>query len=120
MSKDLESKVKKESHYELSFLRQIRQKLPDIIPQLEGQYKPFDGRKYAYDFAIPDLKILIDIQGGTWVNGRHNRAQGMNGDCEKNNLAQFDGYSTFIFTGDQVKNGSAIIMLERFLYHYHL
>lgn len=65
-------------------------------------------RKFRADFAWPDLMILVEIEGGVWTGGRHTRGAGFSKDCEKQNLAALAGYRVFRFTGDQVKNGSAI------------
>lgn len=51
-----------------------------------------DSRKWRFDYAIPDKKIAIEVEGGAWINGRHNRAQGFIKDMEKYNMAAAMGW----------------------------
>ena len=36
---------------------------------------------------MAEARVLIEIEGGIWVNGRHNRAAGFNADLEPSRLA---------------------------------
>lgn len=66
------------------------------------------GRKYRFDFAFVGLKIGIEIEGGTWMNGRHSRGAGFERDCRKYNCAALDGWRVFRFTTLMVESGEAI------------
>lgn len=58
----------------------------------------FDAkRKFRFDYAIPEFRIAIEIDGG----GRHNRAQGFIKDMEKMNLAAAQGWRVMHFTPQQ-------------------
>ena len=46
--------------------------------------------------------MLIEIEGGIWVNGRHNRAAGFNADLEKYLAAGRAGWRVFRFGPDQI------------------
>ncbi|MDM1769858.1 hypothetical protein, partial [Acinetobacter sp. 226-4] len=46
--------------------------------QTEFQFNP--ERKWRADFYILGTKVLIEVEGGIWSNGRHTRAQGYLGD----------------------------------------
>lgn len=37
--------------------------------------------------VMAEARVLIEIEGGIWVNGRHNRAAGFNADLEPSRLA---------------------------------
>jgi len=50
------------------------------------------GRQWAADFALPHLYLLIEVEGGIWKYGRHNRAEGFIADMEKYNAAAQLGY----------------------------
>ena len=59
--------------------------------------------------------VAVEIQGGQWSNGRHNRPEGYELDCEKSNLATFQGWRLYRFTGRQVTNGVAIDLIAKVL-----
>ena len=56
------------------------------------------GRRWRIDFAIVDLKIGIEIEGGVWANGRHTRGKGFIEDMEKYNAAVTLGWVILRFT----------------------
>lgn len=56
----------------------------------EYQFHP--KRKWRFDYAIPSHKIAIEVEGGAWINGRHNRASGFLKDMEKYNAAAVLGW----------------------------
>lgn len=53
------------------------------------------GRRFRLDFAWPDHKIGLEVQGGIWTRGRHSRGTGQLGDMEKNNLGIIHGWRVF-------------------------
>ena len=79
--------------------------------QTEFQFNP--ERKWRADFYILGSKVLIEVEGGIWSNGRHTRAQGYLGDMEKYNSAQELGYSVYRYSTEQVKSGKAIEDIRR-------
>jgi len=56
-------------------------------PDLEREYRFDAKRRWRADFAHVEARVLIEIEGGIWVNGRHNRAAGFNADLEPSRLA---------------------------------
>ena len=62
------------------------------------EYRFHPTRQWRFDYAIPDLRIAIEIDGGIWINGRHNRASGYLGDMEKFNAAATLGWVVLKFT----------------------
>lgn len=73
----------------------IRQKLG---VECVREYRFHPDRLWRFDYAIPDLRIAIEIDGGIWINGRHNRASGYIGDMEKFNAAATLGWVVLKFT----------------------
>lgn len=55
-------------------------------------------RLWRFDYAIPDHKVAIEIDGGLWTYGRHNRASGYIADMEKMNAAASLGWIVLKFT----------------------
>jgi len=72
------------------------------------QFKFHVERRWVVDFAWPDKKIIVEVEGGTWKGGRHTRGVGFRNDCIKYNQATLDGWKVFRFTSDMVKSGAAI------------
>jgi len=50
-------------------------------------------RKWRADYALPEFKILVEVEGAVWVQGRHTRGSGFVKDIEKYNTATSMGYS---------------------------
>ena len=77
-------------------------------PVREYQFAASLGRRWRLDFAWPDLLIGVEVEGGTWVAGRHSRGAGFEKDCEKYNAAVLLGWSVLRFTGAMVHSGVAL------------
>ena len=71
-------------------------------PDLEREYRFHHERRWRSDFAHVGARMLIEIEGGIWVNGRHNRAAGFNADLEKYLAAGLAGWRVFRFGPDQI------------------
>lgn len=74
-------------------------------------------RKWKFDFGIelhPKM-IGIEIEGGAWISGRHNRGAGFIKDMEKYNHATLLGWRVLRFTPQQVLDGSAIEFIKKVL-----
>lgn len=52
-------------------------------PPLEREYRFDSSRRWRADFAHLPSRTLIEIEGGIWIQGRHNRAAGFVADMEK-------------------------------------
>ena len=74
----------------------------------EREYRFCRTRRWRSDFAFPDHGLLVEIEGGLFVQGRHNRAKGMIADMEKYNTAAKEGWRLLRYTTDQVRSGEAI------------
>ena len=75
----------------------------------------FCQRKWRADFAFPEHKLLVEIEGGVWTRGRHVRGQGFVNDCEKYNMATLLGWRVLRFVPQWVDDGTALRMIERAL-----
>lgn len=75
-------------------------------PDLEREYRFHHERRWRADFAQMEARVLIEIEGGIWVNGRHNRAAGFNADLEKYLEASLAGWRVFRFGPDQITLGN--------------
>lgn len=71
-------------------------------PPLEREFRFHAERKWRADFAHLPSRTLIEIEGGIWINGRHNRAAGFNADLEKYLEAGLAGWRVFRLGPDQI------------------
>ena len=97
------------SEIEEQFALQIKTKQ---LPEPSREFKFLPTRRFRFDFAYPDLKIAVEIEGGSWTGGRHTTGSGFRKDCEKYNLAALTGWKVFRFTTDMVRDGIGITILE--------
>lgn len=66
------------------------------------EYKFHTTRNWRFDFAWPEARVAVEIEGGVWQRGRHTRGTGFIGDCEKYNAAVLDGWRVFRLTGEMI------------------
>lgn len=99
----------------------------------EREYRFAPPRRYRADFWIPvdgwevsdsqgnwvmvgeSPGYLIEVEGGTWVEGRHSRGSGFESDCEKQALAVIAGYRYMRVTSAQVEDGRALSWIRQAL-----
>lgn len=87
------------------YLKLISQEIgEEIVPE----FKFHPTRKWRFDYAIPSRKIAIEIEGGLWISGRHNRPFTMIKDFEKYNEAAKLGWRLLKYTPQQITNVSEI------------
>ena len=71
-------------------------------PPLEREFRFHAERRWRADFAHLPSRTLIEVEGGIWVQGRHNRAAGFNADLEKYLEAGLLGWRVFRFGPEQI------------------
>lgn len=81
--------------------------------EFEREFKFHDKRKWRADFRISNTKILVEVEGGVWTNGRHTRGTGYTADAEKYSTAASEGWIVLRFTTEQVKAGKAIGLIKK-------
>lgn len=72
-------------------------------PPLESEVRFHPTRRWRLDFAHLETKIGIEMEGGTWTQGRHTQGKGYANDCEKYNAAQLLGWRVFRLTSDMIR-----------------
>lgn len=69
-------------------------------PQPVAEYRFHDKRRYRFDFAFPEHKVAVEIEGGIYMRrGGHSTGGGITRDIEKGNLAVSEGWRVLRFTG---------------------
>jgi hypothetical protein len=97
----------------------------------EREYQFHSERKWRADFALiapmtvrlgsglhwtySAGKLLIEIDGGSWVAGRHTRGSGFEKDAEKLNAAAELGYRVLRYTPRMIESGEALEQIRRLL-----
>jgi hypothetical protein len=97
------------------------------LPEPEREYRPFDGRKFAYDLAYPGARLGIEVDGGTFGRGKrcpacgrcragaHSSAKDINRDREMLNLSTLAGWRLLRFTTAEAASGAAVDTIRRAL-----
>jgi very-short-patch-repair endonuclease len=109
----------------------------EIIPECSGLVP---GRKFRADFAFPDQKVIVEIDGGLfgfwgeykdkhtgrkkreWRRGGHSSIQGQLKDMERSNLLAAHGWRVIRFTPQHLDGtakdpaGCIELVLEALLY----
>ena len=84
---------------------QLLSYLPKLPWVLEHRFHP--TRRWRFDASLPALRVSVEVEGGLWIQGRHNRASGYIADLEKYNAAVLLGYRVLRYTPQQIKAGLA-------------
>lgn len=80
-------------------------------PVLEYRFAP--PRRWRFDKCWPDRRIALEVEGGTWHQGRHQRPKGFEDDCVKYAEAALLGWRVLRVTAAMVHDGRAIGLLKR-------
>jgi very-short-patch-repair endonuclease len=80
-----------------------------------AEYAFHPRRKWRFDFCWPEQQLALEIEGGTWIRGRHSRGQAFESDCEKYNEAALLGWRVLRVTTNMVQDGRALKYVERAL-----
>lgn len=70
-----------------------------MVPVVEHRFHAL--RKWRFDYAWPERKLALEIEGGIWTNGAHTRGTGFMEDMEKYNEAALLGWRLLRFAPNQ-------------------
>jgi len=82
-------------------------------PELKREFRFHVERKWRADFAHVESRTLIEVEGGIYIEGRHNRPQGFAADAEKYLEAALAGWRVLRLTELQI----TAPMIERIIRH---
>jgi very-short-patch-repair endonuclease len=86
------------------------------LPTPVKEYRFHPKRRWRFDYAWPEHRIAIEIEGGAWIYGRHNRAKGFVNDMQKYNEAVMLGWRVLRYTPEQIKAGQWVDNLAKLMY----
>lgn len=69
-------------------------------------------KDWRFDMAWPELKFAVEVEGGTWIGGRHNRGAGFEADAIKYGEAMRLGWTVYRCTTGIIKSGQAVELIE--------
>jgi len=80
------------------------------LPLPAREYRFFEYRLWRFDFAWPDpkIKLAVEVEGGIYTRGRHNRAEGFENDAEKYNFAMLLGWRVLRYSSGMIDSWSAV------------
>jgi very-short-patch-repair endonuclease len=85
----------------------------------ETQYRFHAERKWRLDFAFPDVRVAVELDGGIFAAenggavGKHSRGAGRCKDMEKRNAAAELGWIVLNYGPPHVRSGEAALQIER-------
>ena len=97
-------KVTRVSRWEEQLDQQL---LAMSTPRPTREHKFHPVRRWRFDFAWPELKIAVEVEGGVWAGGRHTRGSGFSADAEKYNCAARMGWLVLRYTDREIRSGHA-------------
>lgn len=68
-------------------------------------------KDWRFDFAWLNNMLAVEVEGGGWVNGRHNRGKGFDNDITKYHHATRLGWTVYRCSGKLIKNGEASALI---------
>ncbi|MEN2998509.1 MAG: hypothetical protein ABDH28_05685 [Brevinematia bacterium] len=75
---------------------------------VKKEHRFLEEYKYRFDYAIVEKKIAIEVEGGTFVYGRHNSPVGFREDVIKYNLATMNGWRVYRITTEMIRRNAFI------------
>jgi hypothetical protein len=72
------------------------------VPMPVAEYRFSPPRRWRFDWAWPEAKVALEVQGGVFTAGRHTRGAALMKEHEKVNTAAFLGWRLFYCTPRQV------------------
>jgi very-short-patch-repair endonuclease len=85
------------------------------LPVPSREYTFASPRRWRFDFAWWQQKIAVEVEGGSWIAGRHTRGKSFEDDCVKYNEAALRGWRVFRVTPGMIEDGRAIQTIRRAL-----
>lgn len=103
--------VKKLTRDQMFLLMVKARKLHRPVP--EFRFHPV--RKFRFDFAWPEHRLALEVEGGVWSGGAHGRGTGIVRDMEKATLAAEEGWRIIRVTPSKLATEGTMDSIHRAL-----
>lgn len=84
----------------------------DLGAECEKEFRFHPKRLWRFDYAFPEHKVALEVEGGVWSGGRHTSPKGFLRDMEKYNTATLMGWRVLRTTPDELYLRKTLNMLE--------
>lgn len=78
------------------------------LPAPTPEYRFDPTRRWRFDYAWPEHKVALEVEGGVFIRGRHSRGAGMIADMEKYNRAAVLGWAVIRCVPSALKSSQTI------------
>lgn len=85
----------------------------DLHVECVKEFRFHPKRMWRFDYAIPEYKVALEVEGGVWTGGRHTRPQGFLGDIEKYNTATLMGWKVLRVTPDNLYKTATLMLIKQ-------
>nr|DAU88885.1 MAG TPA: DNA mismatch endonuclease [Caudoviricetes sp.] len=84
----------------------------DLRLEVVKEFRFHPQRRWRFDYALPEHKIALEVEGGVWTGGRHTSPKGFLGDIEKYNTATLMGWRVFRTTPDDLYKKTTLDLIK--------
>lgn len=78
---------------------------------LRNKLKELGLKDWRLDFWFPEVRLAVEVEGGGWVMGRHNRGAGFQSDLHKYHTVMAMGGDVYRCDGHLIKSGKAVNLI---------
>lgn len=72
-------------------------------------------KDWRFDFAMPERRFAVEVEGGAWTGGRHTTGTGFHADLLKYEAAQRLGWTVYRCDPAMIKSGRALQTISMLL-----
>ena len=83
------------------------------LPEPQTEFRFYGPRRWRMDMVWVDERLAVEIEGGIWIMGRHNRPKSMIAEMSKYNTAALLGYKVIRVTREHIESGQALLWIKQ-------
>lgn len=85
------------------------------VPPALREHRFAAPRRWRFDFAWRESMLAVEVQGGLWIYGRHQRPEALLAEHEKLAAAAALGWRVMFVSAETIGSGAAVRWIERAL-----